>query len=385
MKIISIGREQGNDIIINNNKISRHHCQIIQTEDNRFIVNDCNSSNGTFVNGVRIFGEQNISIGDKIMIGDTVIPWQSYFENVQNISSPQQPSRKKSKVGLIIGISAAAMVLLVGGGIILLLTLGYLVSSGSDDNLIVLDTTNITPNPEPNYENFKISPYANSDVDKFFEQTRYKNVPTPTKILYKVTQSYNNNWDDLFNKNNISKDLQTLVTSCDFSNKTVRNLAVKIAGKSQGEFNIGQICNIFDYCYDNWKYVNDPPTEEYNSKASESIENGFNGDCDDFAVLMCSMIIAVGGEARINYAYSNESGHAFTEVNIGYTDENQIVSYLQTRYRNDYDINNIWKRKDSNGNNWLNLDWQSKHPGGQYFKYNNGTCFYVLQKFSFNF
>jgi hypothetical protein len=174
--------------------------------------------------------------------------------------------------------------------------------------------------------------------------------------------------------------MQKLIIACDYKNTRVRNKAVSLAGRSPGEFNLGQVCEIFDYCYKRWKYVNDPISGDYYSPASETLENGLNGDCDDFAILMCSMILSIGGEARINFAYGNDGGHAFTEVNIGYTEENEVYSYLIRRYGK----NNIMKHIDNLGNNWLNLDWQAGYPGGKYWNYNGGISLYIIQNFCEN-
>ena len=44
----TIGRKEGSDIIIDNLAVSRHHARLVQKED-KFILEDLNSVNGTFV------------------------------------------------------------------------------------------------------------------------------------------------------------------------------------------------------------------------------------------------------------------------------------------------------------------------------------------------
>ncbi len=128
------------------------------------------------------------------------------------------------------------------------------------------------------------------------------------------------------------KALKQLTEACDFNNPVVRNAAVQEAAKNRsiGSFNLGQTCNIFDYASKNWKYIDDPGVAEYVAKASETIQNGRHGDCDDFAVLLYSMIAAVGGDCRINYACNYWDGcHAYAEVFLGYGDNlDEIVEYL---------------------------------------------------------
>ncbi len=200
------------------------------------------------------------------------------------------------------------------------------------------------------------------------------NLPTPPEILFKKRTWRPKLWDyiDLFDLNN---EKSALIEACNYDNDVVRNSAVELASYSSGNFNLGQICDIFDFSYQNWSYVNDPMTREYFAKASETIGNKFNGDCDDFAILMCSMMLAVGGEANINFAYDGNSGHAFSEVNIGTTNINEVNNYLKARYENFSKAN---YRVDDYGNKWLNLDWWANYPGGKYFNYSRGETFNVI-------
>lgn len=207
-------------------------------------------------------------------------------------------------------------------------------------------------------------------------------IPPPPKVVFDISHHQKKVLKELFKSCNLSGDKQQLVNSCNYFNKVVRNLAVSLAGKSAGEYNLGQICDIFDYCYNNWKYVNDSKENGVVEYASNTIENGLNGDCDDFAVLVCSMVLSIGGEARINYAYNDDSGHAFTEVNIGKT---EVDDYLVKRYAEVYKGDGIFMRSDNQGNNWLNLDWFAMHPGGGYFEYNTGTTFYLIQEYCEDF
>ena len=112
------------------------------------------------------------------------------------------------------------------------------------------------------------------------------------------------------------KRLHAYQQAMDIENPTTRNYAVRIAGNYQGELNVDQICEIYSHIYNHWKYVNDPRVMEYLSKASETIKNGLNGDCDDFAVLLASSLQSVGAKIRINDAYdvNKKSGHAFVEI-----------------------------------------------------------------------
>ena len=199
-------------------------------------------------------------------------------------------------------------------------------------------------------------------------------------IEYEVSKHQKKFFKNMFKDCNKSKRI--LVKACNYKDPMVRNYAVQIAGNHPGNFNIGQVCDIFDHCFKNWKYVNDPSTSEYISKASETIENGLNGDCDDFAALMCSLILSVGGEARVNYAWGPDGGHAFTEVNLGKVEDETIIKYIKDRYISLYFYgNNLNARRDKQGNVWLNLDWFADNPGGEYLDFQIAYTFSIIQNF----
>ena len=91
MKIITIGRSPSNDVNINDPKVSRAHCQIIQDDNGRFRLVDVNSLNGTFVNGTQRHGEVPLNKTDIIRIGNTTLPWQSYFNSGGTVDPPYPP------------------------------------------------------------------------------------------------------------------------------------------------------------------------------------------------------------------------------------------------------------------------------------------------------
>lgn len=200
------------------------------------------------------------------------------------------------------------------------------------------------------------------------------NLPNPPKIIFQRPVDLHTP-EEYIKSYNITGEMRELIIACDYDSKTVRNNAVALVDTSPGDFNLGQICDIFDFCYQNWSYVNDPLSKDYFSKASETLKNGLNGDCDDFAILLCSAILAIGGDARINFANDGKEGHAFAEVNIGKTNLQQVKNYLTARYG----CNQIWYQDDSNGDKWLNLDWQANYPGGKYWKYNQGKSFNIIK------
>jgi pilus assembly protein CpaF len=69
---ITIGRIQGNDIVLPRGNISKKHARIV-ARDGKMVILDLKSTNGTFVNGKRISAPQVVRPADKIAVGDFFI------------------------------------------------------------------------------------------------------------------------------------------------------------------------------------------------------------------------------------------------------------------------------------------------------------------------
>jgi pSer/pThr/pTyr-binding forkhead associated (FHA) protein len=65
--VVSIGRLMANDICLEDPFVSRHHC-VIRNEDGHYVIEDLNSTNGTYVNGERI-NAYSLAEDDLIRIG----------------------------------------------------------------------------------------------------------------------------------------------------------------------------------------------------------------------------------------------------------------------------------------------------------------------------
>lgn len=66
--LLTIGRLQGSDVVIDDRLASRRHAEI-ERRHGQYVVNDCGSRNGTFVNGQRISEAHMLRDGDEIQIG----------------------------------------------------------------------------------------------------------------------------------------------------------------------------------------------------------------------------------------------------------------------------------------------------------------------------
>ena len=66
-----LGRGEGSDIIINDPEVSRKH-SAIDIYENKFVIRDLESTNGTYLNDTRI-KEDLLKEGDRIRIGNTLL------------------------------------------------------------------------------------------------------------------------------------------------------------------------------------------------------------------------------------------------------------------------------------------------------------------------
>jgi transcriptional regulator with GAF, ATPase, and Fis domain len=94
---VSLGAMDDNDLVVDDDTVSRYHCQIFQ-DDNSYLLRDEGSTNGTFINRVRI-REGFLKPGCTITVGKTDVRFQSLDERVEI-----QPVNRE-KFGRIVGKS----------------------------------------------------------------------------------------------------------------------------------------------------------------------------------------------------------------------------------------------------------------------------------------
>lgn len=71
----TIGRSRGSRIPITDQFISTSHARVFR-KGHFWFVEDLGSLNGTYVNGRRISGEQQLHLRDEIRVGETVLRWE---------------------------------------------------------------------------------------------------------------------------------------------------------------------------------------------------------------------------------------------------------------------------------------------------------------------
>lgn len=209
--------------------------------------------------------------------------------------------------------------------------------------------------------------------------------------------------------NNESARITESITSeielkIDKDNQDIRDVALVLIGNRSGQNRIDQICSIYDRLAYNWLDVSDEkgketlqyanytlkmgilserPSSEFDDSTYSKIKNIFGiqkdgylgkGDCDDFSILLASLIESIGGTSRIIFAYGPDKGHAYNQVYLGKLEGNESDAYLMVEWlKSTYNTKNItYLINFDNGDVWLNMDyWKDsegkKHPGGPMF------------------
>jgi PKD repeat protein len=172
-------------------------------------------------------------------------------------------------------------------------------------------------------------------------------------------------------------------------NSRVRDEGRSLILEYPGDGTINQICSIYEHMVGNWSYARDTRGIEEFQYSNQSLEYGRGkysgqGDCDDFSILMASLIESIGGTSRIVLAYGPNGGHAYTEVYMGKaggpeSDVVRMIGWLKKKYK----VNEINIHTNlTTGDVWLNLDWWkepggAKHPGGPFYKAAKPILIYI--------
>ncbi len=78
-KVITIGRDEENDLVLKDNAVSRHHAKI-EAGEHGYLLTDLDSQNGVFINDKSIRSQQWLNNGDIIKIGRHSIKYSQESE-----------------------------------------------------------------------------------------------------------------------------------------------------------------------------------------------------------------------------------------------------------------------------------------------------------------
>lgn len=95
---ITLGRGQEADLFFGDPEASREHARV-DWKGRRFTLMDLGSSNGTYLNGVKIAGSEELSSGDLITVGETVIEFQSTLQQEAGREVVPDRGKEEEKVG----------------------------------------------------------------------------------------------------------------------------------------------------------------------------------------------------------------------------------------------------------------------------------------------
>lgn len=95
--LLRIGSKKENDVVIADDTVSRHHA-VIEEKKGQYVIKDLGSTNGTFVNGLRI-SEAFLNEGSIIKLGNTELRFIPVEEKIELLPS------KKDRFGDIVGKS----------------------------------------------------------------------------------------------------------------------------------------------------------------------------------------------------------------------------------------------------------------------------------------
>lgn len=360
----TIGRAPDNDVVLDAPTVSSHHARI-SWAGATLLIEDLSSANGTFVDGQRVKNARTRP-GADVRCGEVTLPWS--HEGLRAVLKSGAGARTlvmPTGVRPSYVCGACGHVGALEGGA----PQRTLTCAGCGATL----RTRTKPQGASHRSRWLVYPLVGAAaglvVAVVLVQPSLPRVPIPTtpQKLAEVLQTMK------AEERIGSTTAQKLAKALTPMEPLTRNAAVKIAARTEGPFHVEQVAEIWSAVRSEWRYVNDPVAQEYFATATETIENGYVGDCDDFAITLASMVLAIGGKARVVLMDGPDGGHAYAEACVQ-GDPTKVASALRKHYRA------RWKkylagrrvpsaiafRTSSDCPIWLNLDWNSTVPGGAY-------------------
>jgi len=104
--VTSVGRHDDCWIRIKSSQVSRRHCEIFES-GGKLTIRDLGSSNGTYVNGKRVLGQQALTPGDELTLGAVTLRVAKLGQAAA--AGPAQTPASKPKAGDTAVVEAIAV------------------------------------------------------------------------------------------------------------------------------------------------------------------------------------------------------------------------------------------------------------------------------------
>ena len=161
---------------------------------------------------------------------------------------------------------------------------------------------------------------------------------------------------------------QRIQQKVDYTDSTVRDFAVRHSLIYFDNYypKYRQICRQFSlikYIKMNYRYVSDPSDFDYFASPQESLQL-MAGDCDDYSIMMSSVLKAIGAKVRIIWAPK----HVYPELYCGNKATfEKYVNAVYTLFEQEIGNKQLYYRIDKNDDYWLNIDYTDIYPGSMYY------------------
>jgi hypothetical protein len=355
----TIGRSPENDVVLDDASVSNHHARL-SWSGRSLRVEDLSSANGTFVDGQRV-QTAHMRPGAELRVGQVSVPWS--HEGLRTLLKAGVGART-----LVLPAMRSPSYVCGACG-----QVGELPPGPTPDKLTCEScgaTLRTGTRPKGDHGALGWSTFgvlsASLGLLVYVLLSRAGAPPPPT---LGVTNAENSRAPAEHIGGQTAALIAKAFTPMD---ALTRNTAVKIAARSEGPFHVEQVAEVWSAVRRPWRYVNDPEGRDYFASATETIQNGYVGDCDDFAIALASMVSAIGGKARIVLMDGPGGGHAYAEACVQ-GDAANVASALAKHYRTRWKSylkgespSSIAYRSSPACPIWLNLDWNSVVPGGAY-------------------
>jgi hypothetical protein len=357
----TIGRAADNDVVLDDPTVSNHHARL-SWSGAALVIEDLSSINGTFVDGQPVTTAR-ARPGVDLRCGQVAVPWS--HAGLRELLKAGVGSRT-----LVMPKASSPSYVCGACGYVGALPAGPPPHTLTCAQCKATLRTGTKPRGSGGLMQWIVTPAlaAASVFIVYLIWQRGPTLPVHSGADLKETLS------TLEAANHLSpQEAQNIAKALTPLDALTRDTAVKIAARTEGPFHVEQVAEIWNSVRGAWKYVNDPAGHEYFATATETIQNGYVGDCDDFATALASMVIAIGGKARVIIMDGPEGGHAYTEACVQ-GEPPKVAAELSRYYHSRWSRylsgrpvpRTIAYRTSSDCPIWLNLDWNSIVPGGAY-------------------